>query len=188
MRRAIGAVAFIAFAATSASAAAAHTEPPSLTSLFLPAINFSIFLFVFFRYAWPLLRDALVDRRKLVQKELSEADRSYREAKAMLDEIEVRRAGVRAEGQRLLEQMKAEAERERKTLLEAARQGAERIRSDASLLGEQEAARAAQAIREQIAEAVIARVSSAVRERVTEGDDRRFVREFVGAVEAGGGS
>jgi F-type H+-transporting ATPase subunit b len=185
MRRSIVSALLVTLAASSALAAEAHAEAPSLTSLFLPVVNFAIFLFVFARYAWPLMRDALVERRKLVQKALAEADRASREAKATFDEIEAKRAGVQSEGRRLLEEMRAEAERERQTMLGAARQGAERIRSDASLLAEQEAARAAQAIREHIANEVIARVSSAVRERLTEDDERRFVGEFVGAVEAG---
>jgi len=81
--------------------------------------------------------------------------------------------------------LRAEAEADRRRLLEAARQSAERIRADARLLAEQESARAGRQIREQVAEQVIARVTAALRERLTREDEERFVRAFVSGVEAG---
>lgn len=163
---------------------AVHAEP-SVASLFLPAVNFAIFAIVLHRYAWPVLRAALADRRALVQRELSDADRAHREAEAAIAEVEAQRARLREDGDRLVGEMRAEAERDRAALLESARKSAERIRSDARLLGEQEVARAAQAIREEVAGQVIARVAAALRERVTEDDERRFVGEFVNAVGTG---
>lgn len=176
-----GAMAEIALAAEQH---AAHAEP-SVASLFLPVVNFAIFALVFHRYAWPVVRAALSDRRALVQRELSDADRAHREAEAAIAEVEARRARLREDGERLVGEMRAEAERDRAALLESARQSAERVRSDARLLGEQEVARAAQAIREEVAERVIARVTAALHERVTEEDERHFVGEFVSAVGAG---
>ncbi len=164
---------------------APHAEP-SLASLFLPLVNFTIFVVVFYRYAWPVLRGALADRRTLVQRDLSEADRAHREARAAIAGVEALRGRLREDGERLLAEMRAEAERDRAALLESARKSAERIRSDARLVGEQEAARAAQAIREEIADQVIARVAAALRERITDEDERRFVGEFVNAVETEG--
>lgn len=163
---------------------AAHAEPP-LTSLFLPFVNFSIFLYLSYRYAWPIVRDALAERRKLVEKEIAGADRAHREATALRAEIDARRARLGEEARRLTEEMKAEAERDGIALLDAARRSAERIRHDARLLGEQEAARAAHSIREEVAERVVARVTELVRRRLTTEDERRFVGEFVSAIESG---
>jgi len=171
----------VALAAEHHAAAAA----PSAASLFLPIVNFAIFVFVFHRYAWPVLRGALADRRTLVQRELSEADRASQEARGALAEVEERRSHLRAEGERMVAEMRAEGERERAALLESARKSAERIRSDARLLGEQESARAARAIREEIANQVVAQVVASLRERLTDEDEHRFVTEFVGAIETG---
>lgn len=158
----------------------------SPTSLFFPIVNFAIFLYLLFHYAWPVVRQALVQRRKLVEKELSDADRAFQEAKSLRAEVETRRARVREEGELLMAQLKAEAERDAAALLEGARQSAERIRRDAQLVGEQEAARAAQRVRDDVAEAVVARVAALVRERLTAEDEQRFVGEFVSAMETGG--
>ena len=179
------------FAAAWAGVAAAAEEhgehaadaAPSISTLVLPIANFTIFAFVFARYAWPPLRGALVERRKLVEKELAEGDRARKEAQAILAEIEARRAGLAAEGERLIREMREEAEHERTALVAAARQTADRIRSDARLLGEQEAERAAKAIREEVAGKVVARVAEALRERVKPEDEARFADEFVATVE-----
>jgi F0F1-type ATP synthase membrane subunit b/b' len=131
------------------------------------------------------VRDALVERRKLVEQEITDADRAYQEAKSLRAEIDARRARLGEDAERLMEEMKAEAARDGASLLEAALQSAERIRQDARLLGEQEAARAVHALREELAEEVVARVTQLVRRRITAEDERRFVGEFVSAIEAG---
>ena len=98
---------------------AAHAAP-SISTLFLPVINFALFAFVFARFAWPALRGALIERRKVVEKELAEGENARKEAKAMLAEIEARRAGLAAEGERLVREMREEAEHERAALVTAA--------------------------------------------------------------------
>jgi F-type H+-transporting ATPase subunit b len=163
----------------------AHGQP-SLGSLVLPLINFAIFVGLFWYFAWPVITSALLDRRRVVEKELAESDRVHREAAAMLAEVEARRARVQEEGARLVDELRAEARSERERLVQAARNSAERIGTDARLLAEQEAMRAAHAIREEVADQVIQRVVGALRERLTVEDEQRFVSEFVGAVESGG--
>lgn len=162
-------------------------EVPSISTLLLPVINFSIFLFVFFRYAWPVMRAALVDRRKLVAEELAAADRAHQEAKAARAAVEELRSRLATDGQKLLEEMRAEGEREKAALIQAANAGAERIRKDATLLVEQETARSLQTIRKEIADEVVARVTATLRERLTAADDERFVARFVGALDAEAG-
>ena len=176
-------IADVATAAAKEHGAEAAHAAPSISTLFLPAVNFAIFVFLFSRYAWPLLRDTLAERRRVVEKELAEADRARKEAEALLAEVQARRAGLAAEGERISREMRDEAEHERAALVAAGRQTAERIRSDARLLGEQEAARAAKAIREEVAAKVIARVAAILREQVKADDEARFVDEFVATVE-----
>ena len=158
---------------------------PSAASLLLPIINFSLYLYLFSRYAWPVIKGALADRRRLVEKELAEAARAIAEAQAVLRDAEARRARLRDEGQRLIADLRSEAERERESLLEAARNSAERIRTDTRALGEQEAARAAQQMREEIAKRVIERVSAEVSKRLRDADQERFVTEFLSGIESG---
>jgi F-type H+-transporting ATPase subunit b len=186
-RRSISlAVSVFAVAWTDVVAAAEKAEahgPASISTLFLPLVNFAIFAFVIQRYAWPALRGALVDRRKTVERDLAEADRARTEAQALLADIETRRAGVAAEGERMLREMRQEAEHERAALVDAAKKSADRIRADARLLGEQEGDRAARSIREEVAAKVVANVARVLRERVGPEDEARFVDEFVATAE-----
>ncbi len=170
--------------AVAAEEHAAHAVP-SLGSLVLPAINFATFVALFWYFAWPLIVAALAERRKLVEKEISDAEETNRAAAAMHADIEARRASLREAGERLLQELRAEADRERERLLASARQNAERIRTDARLLGAQEGAQAARRIREEVAEQVIALVVGQLRERLTRDDEERFASEFVSAVESG---
>lgn len=171
-----------------ALAAEAHGGPagPSLTnSLFLPLFNFAAFVSLLYWFAWPVLLSALAERRRLIENELSEADRAQREAARMHAEVEARRAHLAEEGERIMRELRGEAEADRRRLLEAARQSTERIRADARLLAEQESARAGRQIRALVAEQVIARVTAALRERMTREDEERFVKAFVSGVETG---
>jgi F-type H+-transporting ATPase subunit b len=187
MNRVIGVLLTAALPVTVAVAAEEHAAhaAPSLGSLLLPTLNFAIFAGLFWYYAWPLIVGALAARRKLAEKEISEADETSRAAATMLADIEARRAGLRETGERLVRELRTDAERERERLLEAARQSADRIRKDAQLLGAQESEQAARRIREEVAAQVVSLVVAKLREQLTPGDEERFVREFVGAVESG---
>jgi F-type H+-transporting ATPase subunit b len=162
---------------------AGHHEPASITSLFWPVVNFAIFVGIFARYAWPVVREALVERRKAVENELAHGDRARAEAQAALAAIEGRRASLAAERVRIVQELRQEAEHDSAALVAAARRTAERIREDARLVGEQEADRTVRTIREEIAARVVANVAAALRERVTGDDEARFVADFVETVE-----
>jgi len=177
----------VGLAASAALGAEPHAaaEHASIVSLFLPILNFVLFAVLFWRYAWPVIRAALLDRRRTVEREIAESDRVHREAEDSLAEIQARRARVQEEGARLIDELRAQGRQERERLIAAARQGAERIRADVRLRAEQEAMRAAHEVRAEIAERVVARVAAALRERVTADDEQRYATEFVAAVESG---
>jgi F0F1-type ATP synthase membrane subunit b/b' len=132
-----------------------------------------------------LIVGALAERRKLAEKEISEADEASRTAAAMLADIEARRAGLRETGERLVRELRSDAEHERERLLGAARQSVERIRKDAQLLGAQESEQAARRIREEVAAQVVSQAVAKLREQLTPADEERFAHEFVSAVESG---
>src|SRR5262249_58453603 len=83
--------------AVAAEEHAAHAAP-SLDSLLLPTLNFATFAVLFWYYAWPLVVGALAERRKLAEKEISEADETSRAAGVMIADIEARRSGLRETG------------------------------------------------------------------------------------------
>ncbi len=165
---------------------AAHAgDAPSVLDLFFPVVNFTIFAYLFSRYAWPGIRGALAERRKRIERELAEASVAEREAEGLLREIEARRGRLADDAKRLVAELRAEGERERAAVVEAARKSGERARRDARLLAEQESARVAARIRAEIAARVTEHVAGVLRERLDAGDQERLVREFLAGVGPG---
>ena len=126
----------LAAAGTALAAEAPHGEhhAPSIGTLVLPIINFSIFAFILWRYAWPAIKTTLADRLKTVGKQLTESEAALRDARAALESIETLRARSREDGEKLIAELRAEGERQAGALLTAARSMADRIRRDAELV------------------------------------------------------
>jgi F-type H+-transporting ATPase subunit b len=175
-------VALVAPAVAFASEAAHGEHAPSIGTLVLPIVNFAIFSFVLWRYAWPALRSALADRQAGVSRELSEGDVAHREARTELEKIEALRARSREDADKLIAEIREEGEAQARALLDQARRSAERIRRDAELLAAQEGARAAHGIRAEAADRIVARATEIVRQRFGEGEQRRAVADFLSEV------
>ncbi len=165
--------------------AADPAHAPSVLDLFFPVVNFTIFAFLFSRYAWPAIRTALAERRKRIERELAEASTAEREAEERLGEIEARRGRLAEDAKRLVAELRAEGERERAAVVETARKSGERVRRDSRLLAEQESARVAARIRAEIAIRVTERVAGVLRERLDGREQERLVREFLAGLEPG---
>lgn len=178
----------IAALASAAFAAAPGHDPhhaPPISTLLFPLVNFSIFTFILWRYAWPAVRSTLAERRRKIEHEIVASETAHREAKLALGEIEGLRARSREDAAALVASVRAEAEAQATALVEAARRAAERIRRDALLLATQEQARAAQTIRADVAALVVARAEVLVRERFGEDDQKRAVDAFLSDVATG---
>ncbi len=174
----------LAAAGTALAAEAPHGEhhAPSIGTLVLPIINFSIFAFILWRYAWPAIKTTLADRLKTVGKQLTESEAALRDARAELESIETLRARSREDGEKLIAELRAEGERQAGALLTAARSMADRIRRDAELVSTQERDRAAHAIRAEVADRIVRRAADIVKERFGENEQRRAVADFLSEV------
>jgi F-type H+-transporting ATPase subunit b len=182
---AVGPAVWIAMQGSIAFAAeTAHGEhhAPSIGTLVLPVINFSIFAFILARFAWPAIVASLADRRKTVERQIGEAETALREARASLEQIEGLRARSREDGEKLVAEFRQEGETQAGSLLTSARRMAERLRRDAELLAQQEKDRAAHEIRSQVADLVIRRATVLVRQRFGEPEQRRAVEDFLSEV------
>jgi len=173
----------IALAAAGAALAAetAHGEhhAPPISTLILPVINFAIFAFILWRFAWPAIKTTLADRQKTVGKQLTDSASALRDARGELESIETLRARSREDGDKLVAEIRAEADKQAGALLTAARGMADRIRRDAELLSAQERDRAAHAIRAEVADRVVRRAADIVKERFGENEQRRAVADFL---------
>ena len=155
---------------------------PSPADLFWPTANFILFvgLLVY------VLRRPVIEYFRERTTRLREALRAGARARA---EAEALRATLARDMERLptiraelLADIRAAAELERDKLIASGRAAADRIRTDARLVAEQEAAAARQTLRAELIESAMREASMLVRRALEPQDQERFVRDFVGAL------
>lgn len=152
---------------------------PGIGDLLFPAINFAIFAFVLVRFLAGPIREYFRDRTERLRSGLEAGKRAQQQARDLQVQLDKDIRELPALLQRLKADLLATAEEARQTLLAQGRQAAERIRTDATLVAEQEAHAAARAVRAEIVEEAIRQATTLVRDAVTPNDQTRFVREFV---------
>jgi F-type H+-transporting ATPase subunit b len=156
---------------------AAHV--PAISELFFPAINFILFAVLLHRALSGPVREFFRERAERLREELAAGERARRDAEALRAQLARELAELPATRERLKADLLATAERERDQLLAMGKQNAERIRNDARLLADQEVAAARRMLRDEVVERTVAKASDLVRGSTQEGDQKRYVDEFV---------
>ena len=182
--RAIGPVALALLPILVASVAVAAEEgfephERSIQLLVLAFINFAIYAYILYRFAWPAIVKYLVERRAAVVAALEAAATASAEAEALKAEFEAKMKTLEADVAKARAEVLAIAEIEAKELVEQARRSAERIRRDARLVADQEVARARRLLQEESAQLVARAAGEIVRKNLTNDDQARLVAEFV---------
>lgn len=152
---------------------------PGVGDLLFPAINFLLFTALAWRLLHGPLREFFRSRTERIRDALTAGARARTEAAALRAEIARELEALPAARERLKADMRAAATREREAMLEHARRLSARLREDARLVAEQEAAMAARAVRMEVAAEAVRRAGEIVRGALTPADHERFVNEFV---------
>ena len=164
----------IAQAAEGEAGHAAEHHAPSPWGLIYPFINFAIYSFVLWRYAWPAVRDYLSDRRANTLSAL-EAAKSVR----LKAEYDAKLRNLEVEAARAREEVLATAQVEARNILEQAQKSADRIRKDSRLVADEEVARARRTLQEESAALVARLAGELVTKQIGPNDQARFVKDFV---------
>lgn len=164
----------------------AEHHAPSPSGLIYPFINFAIYSFVLWKYAWPAVRGYLSDRRENTLTALEAAKAVKAEAEALKAEYDEKLRNLEEEARKARADVLATAELEARNLVEQAKRSAERIRNDARLVADEEVARAKRSLREESAALVAQLAGEMVSKQVGPADQARFVTEFVSQARAGG--
>jgi F-type H+-transporting ATPase subunit b len=152
---------------------------PVISELLFPAINFILFAALLMRALSGPIREYFRERTERLREELAAGERARRDAEALRAQLARELADLPATRERLKADLLATAERERDQLLAMAKQNAERIRNDARLLADQEVAAARRMLRDEVVEHAVAKASDLVRGSTQEGDQKRYVDEFI---------
>jgi len=162
-----------------AFAESAGGHAPSWTLTILGFVNFAIYAYVMYRFAWPPVVKYLKERRATVVSALEAAARAHAEAEALKAEFEAKLKNVEADAARARDELMEIARTEADQLLAQATRSAERIRRDAQLVADQEIARARRVLQEDAALLIADIAGKVVSKQLTADDQTRFVRSFI---------
>ncbi|HXC50742.1 MAG TPA: F0F1 ATP synthase subunit B [Candidatus Limnocylindrales bacterium] len=151
-------------------------------SLGFSTVNFLIFLFLMYRYAWPALRDFLASRHKEVADAMAAAEQARREADAIRSEYAAKEAALEETRRRMLEEIRQGAVADREKSLRDAEAAAARLRTEAERQAEHDLARARRELRAEAARLAAELAEKEVEARLTDADRARLVKEFVEGV------
>jgi F-type H+-transporting ATPase subunit b len=154
---------------------------PGIGDLLFPAVNFAIFAFLLARFLAGPIREYFRERTERLRDGLEAGRRAQQQAEQLRTELDREMRELPAVQAKLKADLLATAEEAKAALLEQGRIAAERIRADAKLVAEQEAAASQRALRAEIVEEAARQAKTLVRDHVTSDDQARFVRDFVTA-------
>ena len=156
-----------------------HHHAPSITDLFFPAINFSIYLAIVIIYVIPAIRQYLSQRHQQIVESANEAKKALTDAEQAEAEAKQRLAGIDAECTSLRNDLVEAATQQSKRAREDAEANGQRRLKDAGLLAEQERRRALGNVRAEIAALASSLAEERIRKALGPDDQRTFVRQFL---------
>lgn len=174
----------ILFATASLALASEGHREPTWSLTLLGFVNFAIYAYVMYRFAWPAVVKYLKERRATVLSALEAAARAHAEAEALKAEFEAKLKNVEADAARARDELLEIARNEADHLLAEAKRSADRIRRDAQLVADQEVARARRTLQEDAAQLIAKIAGDLVAQKLTTEDQTRFVQSFIAETRA----
>jgi F0F1-type ATP synthase membrane subunit b/b' len=156
----------------------AHHEA-ALSDLFIPAINFSIYLFIVIRYVIPAMREYLRRRHADIVQAASDSSVALASAEQSLTKSKARFSRLQTESDAIRQDLILIANRQGERLLAQADESGKRRLADAALLAEQERRRALADVRAEIATKATQLAEGRIRTALTADDQRTFVQQFL---------
>lgn len=140
---------------------------------------FLVLLWVLYKFAWPAILSATVEREQRIAAQLAEAERLNAEAKSLLAEQQKQSAESRAAAQALLAEARSGAEKEKALILEKAQEegGAMIERARREIVAEKD--RALASLRREAVDISLAAASRLINQRLDAAGDRVLVEEYL---------
>jgi F-type H+-transporting ATPase subunit b len=158
--------------------------PPLALALF----NFAVLLFLLHKLFGKGLGQYLRERRAGIADALAESARLREEAQKKLDEYNQRIAGVEAEVQTLIAEIREQAQAEKARILAQAEAQAAAVKRDAENRIAAEIDRARRSLEREVVNAACDAAETLLRSNATEADQTRLVQEFIDTVANQAGS
>lgn len=185
MRGGILVLALAAPAVARAAGGEAAAHGPNWGMFVAAVFNLAVLAAILVRFARQPVRNFLIQRSRRIARAIEDAERRLEEADSEVTSWRDRLARVGQETEELIRLAGEATDAERQRRLRRASATAERIRTEASGVAEQELGRAREELRAEVADLSAGIAASLVREGLRPEDDRRLVAECVDRLEGG---
>ena len=163
---------------TSDGQALAEEEPMSPPFVFM-LLNFALLLFLLGKYLVPAGRKLAEERHDQIKNALDEAAKLREQAKAKLAEYETRIKDVDSEIKKLVDGIRADAEADKKRILEAAAEQAAQMKKDAEQRIAAEIDLARTLLTKEVTAAAVGATEKLLKDKATPDDQRKLVSSFI---------
>lgn len=150
--------------------------------LFWEVVSFAILVFLLAKFALPPILQTLEAREQKIKESLEQADRHRAEAEQKLKEYEAKMAASAREAETLLNAARERAQRIMEENEQRLKTETQRLKEDATREIEQERRRAIQDIRHQTTEMALLVAEKVVGRSLTDADHKRMADEALSAV------
>jgi F-type H+-transporting ATPase subunit b len=156
-------------------------SPAKITDFIWRIVNFLVFagLLVYLLAKKVKVKDIFATRAQEIAQTLEDLEAKKAAAAAALKEAEARLAAVVTEREAIIKQYMAEGEAEKGKILDKANQAAARLKEMAALTIQQETRKAAQVLREEVADLSTQMAADLIKEKATLADQQVLVEEYL---------
>ncbi len=161
----------------------AEEEPMSPPFIFM-LINFGLFLIILAKYLAPAGTKAAQERHDLIKTALDEAAKLREQAQQKLTEYEGRIKNVDDEVKKIIDDIRAAADEDKKRILENAERQSAQMKHDAELRIAAEIEMARAQLAREVAAAASQATEKLLREKVTPDDQKKLVGNFISGMGA----
>jgi len=153
--------------------------PEKIQDFIWRTVNFLVFAGILVKLAAKPAKAFFAQRTSDIGESFEELEAKKAEAEAALKAAETRLAEVAGEREKLLEQFIAEGEAEKKKIIDKAEMVATRIKEMAALSIEQETKKAAQELKQEVAEQATQMAEALIKKEITSTDQTKLVEEYL---------
>lgn len=174
-----GVVLFFAFLGNAWAAEAGGAHHLNWTDFAYRTVAFVILLAILVKLLRKPIVNFLNSRREEIQRLLTELDAKTVEAQSEQARIQTRLATLEQETKKIVDELIAEGEAEKKKIIEAAQRQAEYIQQQAQIAIQQEIQAARDSLKNEAADLSVAAAEDILKKKMKADDQQRLVREFM---------
>ncbi|MFT8320431.1 MAG: F0F1 ATP synthase subunit B [Bacillus sp. (in: firmicutes)] len=142
-------------------------------------VIFIVLLALLKKFAWGPLMGIMKQREEFVTNEIEAAEKSRKDAAAVLEEQRALLKEARVDAQNLMEKAKAQGDAQREIIIADAKKDAERLKNSALLEIDQQKEKAVAAIRDQVASLSVLIASKVMEKELNEQDQEKLINDYI---------